>query len=162
MARSGTGRKGDSGSGGDKVLIFPVDIINEDSVQSQIRDKELSVPLPRKMRVRHRLPVRPGTMSFILNFTGETKTAVLQDAEDRYVSLPVACTENQIFPLGDRDMAGADPVRVKSGELPRTLLPYEKRDDRASPVCPLKGVKDRVLTLFQDSQICGGREAADP
>ena len=156
MAGSGSGRKFNILTGGDQGLLFPVDPVNEDLVQPQIRCVELSVPVSREMTVRYRLTVRPRAMSLMLNFAEIAKTAVLQNAEDRNIPFPIARAEDQILLLGDGNMAGSNPVRSEAGKLPVSLLCEEKRNDRSPLSRPLKCVEDPVFAFFQDSQICGG------
>ena len=156
MAGSGSGRKFNILTGGDQGLLFPVDPVNEDLVQPQICNVELPVPVPRKMTVRYRLTVRPRTVSLVLNLAEKTQTAVLQNAEDRNIPFAIARAVDQIFLLGDGNMAGSDPVRSEAGKLPVSLLCKEKRNDRSPLSRPLKCVKDPVLAFFQGDQICGG------
>ena len=108
------------------------------------------------MTVGHRLTVRPCSVSLVLYFAEITETAVFQYPEDRNISLSVACAVHKILLLGDRDMARPDPVRGEAGELLRTFLRQEQRNDRSTLSRPLKCIEDPVSAFFQDGQICGG------
>ena len=156
MAGSGSGRKFNILTGGDQGLLFPVDPVNEDLVQPQIRYVELSVPVSRKMTVRYRLTVGPRAMALMLNLAEKMKTAVLQNAEDRNIPFAIARAVDQIFLLGDGNMAGSNPARSEAGKLPVSPLCEEKRNDRSPLSRPLKCVKDPVFAFFQGAQICGG------